>query len=203
MKKILIASNNQGKINEIKKILKGYDIISLKEAGIDIDVPETGQTFIENATIKATEISKLITNNNDMKDAIVLADDSGLSIDYLNGAPGVYSARWMPNKNDFEVNEEVLKKLSGVEDSKRTARFTTVIVCILPNKEIISTEGNIEGYIAHKQMGTEGFAYDPIFYVPHYKCTLAQMTINKKNNISHRGIALKNMAVLLNNISNI
>lgn len=197
MKKILFASNNQNKIKEIKDIVKDYEVISLKDAGIDIDIPETGTTFEENAFIKADTIALLIKDNPQFKDTIILADDSGLEIDYLNGAPGIYSARWMPEKTASEVNEEVILKLKSAKEDERKADYVTCIAGIKPNGERLVTKGYTYGVITKEQRGINGFAYDTIFFLPEYNCTMAEMTLEQKNEISHRAIAIRKMKDLL------
>lgn len=199
-KKIIFASNNQNKIKEIKDIIKDYDVISLKDAGIDIDIIESGKTFEENALIKAKTIADLIKNIPQLVGTIVLADDSGLEIDYLEGAPGIYSARWKPGKNDYEVNEEVIEMLKNAKGEERAAHYTTVIACVLPNGEKMFTKDYTHGIICDEQRGTGGFAYDPIFYIPEFKCTMAEMSLEQKNAISHRGNAIKAMQEKIANI---
>ena len=186
-KLIIFATNNQGKVAEIKEILKDkrYTIRTLKDAGIDIDIEENGKTFEENAIIKAETVMKL-TN------AIVLADDSGLEVDYLNKEPGIYSARYMgENTPQIEKNRNILDRLNGIEDSKRTARFVCAVACAVPNRETITVRGVIEGKIGNKIEGENGFGYDPIFYVPEYDKNMAELTADEKNGISHRGQALR------------
>jgi XTP/dITP diphosphohydrolase len=188
-KKIIFATGNQGKLEEIRVILGEPDleIISMKEAGIEADIEETGTTFEENAVIKATTIAK-------KTDEIVLADDSGLEIDYLNREPGVYSARYAGEDTPYSVkNQMLLDRLKGVEKEKRTARFVCVIAAALPDGSVITTMGTIEGYIGYEPAGENGFGYDPIFYVPEYECSTAQLTMEQKNELSHRGKALRAM----------
>ena len=188
-KKIIFATGNQGKLEEIRVILGEPDleIISMKEAGIEADIEETGTTFEENAVIKATTIAK-------KTDEIVLADDSGLEIDYLNREPGVYSARYAGEDTPYSVkNQMLLDRLKGVEKEKRTARFVCVIAAALPDGSVITTRGTIEGYIGYEPAGENGFGYDPIFYVPEYECSTAQLTMEQKNELSHRGKALRAM----------
>ncbi|KEI05705.1 XTP/dITP diphosphatase [Clostridium botulinum] len=190
MKKIIVASNNQHKIEEIKEILKGFDlnILSLKEAGINVDVEENGTTFAENAHIKAEEIFKLV------KDAMVLADDSGLMVDILNGEPGVYSARYSgEHGNDKKNNEKLLSKLNGVKFTERKAKFVCAIELIVDENTIIDVQGEVEGYILEKERGVSGFGYDPLFYVPQFNKSMAEITPEEKNSISHRGKALKKL----------
>ena len=187
MKKIIFATGNEGKMNEIRMIMKDldYEILSMKEVGIDIDIEETGTTFEENAFIKARTIAKLV-------DAIVLADDSGLEVDYLNKEPGVYSARYLGENTSFtEKCDYIVEKLQGVEEAKRTARFVCAIACVFPNGEEKCVIEAVEGLIAYKRAGGKGFGYDPIFYYPEFKCTFSQMSAEQKNELSHRGKALE------------
>ena len=189
MKKIIFATGNADKMKEIREILADLDaeILSMKEAGIQADIVEDGKTFEENAVIKATAISKLTGE-------IVLADDSGLEIDYLNKEPGVYSARYMGEHTDYHTkNASLIKRLEGVPDEKRTARFVCAIAAVVPGHEPIVVRGTIEGYIGDKPAGENGFGYDPIFYVPDLNCSTAELSPEEKNARSHRGNALRAM----------
>lgn len=189
MKKIIFASSNEGKLREIKSILgtSDYEILSLKEAGIDVDIEENGTTFAENAEIKVRAIRKYT-------DEIIMADDSGLEVDFLNKAPGVYSARYMGHETPYEIkNQAIIDQLKGVEGKDRSARFVCVIACLLPDGKLMTTRGTIEGVIAKAPAGVGGFGYDPIVYVPEYGCTTAEMSLEQKNEISHRGKALRAM----------
>lgn len=193
MKKIVFATGNQGKLREVKKILAdlNVDIVSMKEEGIQIDVDENGTTFAENAQIKATAIGA-------HTDAIVLADDSGLVIDALNGEPGIYSARYLGEDTSYRIkNQNLIDRLEGVPDEKRTARFVCAVAAALPDGTVLHTEGTIEGIIGYEERGENGFGYDPIFYVPKLGKTTAELTDDEKNAISHRGSALEKMKVLL------
>lgn len=186
---IIFATGNEGKMHEIRQILGDMDvkILSMKEAGITVDIIEDGATFEENAIIKAKAIAA-------MTDNIVLADDSGLEIDYLNKEPGIYSARYMGENTSYDVkNANFLSRLEGVEDEKRTARFVCAIAAVLPGGEMLTAEGIIEGRIAYEPKGENGFGFDPIFYLPEYGCTTAQLSEEEKNSISHRGRALRAM----------
>lgn len=188
-RKIIFATGNQGKMHEIRQILGDMDleVVSMKEAGIDIDIVEDGTTFEENAIIKAKAVAAYT-------DAIVLADDSGLEIEYLNNEPGIYSARYMGADTPYSVkNQNFIDRLKGVPDEKRTARFVCVIAAAMPDGEIFTTKGVIEGRIAEEEKGENGFGFDPIFYVPEYGCTTAQLSEEQKNAISHRGKALEAM----------
>lgn len=195
MKKFILASNNAHKIKEIKEILKDFDfeILSLKEAGIDIDVEEDGKTFEENSFKKADEIRKYLVSKGE-NNFIVMADDSGLEVDYLNGEPGIYSARYAgEHGNDAKNNEKILNELKGVKEEDRKANFICVIVAVTDKGEKIVAEGKSYGIILEELSGNEGFGYDPLFFVPEYKKTFAEMTSDEKNAISHRGRALEKL----------
>lgn len=184
MKSIILASNNKDKVKEVKEILKGYDIISMKEAGIDVDIEENGTTFEENALIKARAIMKLTGQ-------ITMADDSGLEIDYLNKAPGVYSARFMGHDTSYDIkNKALIQKLEGVKGSDRSGRFVCAIAVCFPDGREIVKRGTIEGLIAEEIKGDNGFGYDPIVYLPEYGKTSGELAPEEKNKISHRGKAL-------------
>ena len=194
MNKIIFATGNKDKMKEIRMILAdlGMPILSMKEAGIAVDVVEDGTTFEENALIKATEIAKHVEN------CIVLADDSGLEIDYLNKEPGIYSARYAGVDTSYEIkNNLLIQRLEGVPDEKRTARFVCAIAAAFPDGTTEVVRGTIEGRIGYEIMGENGFGYDPIFYLPEYGCTTAQLDPEKKNELSHRGNALRAMRVLM------
>lgn len=184
MKSIILASNNKDKVKEVKEILKGYDIISMKEAGIDVDIEENGTTFEENALIKARAIMKLTGH-------ITMADDSGLEIDYLNKAPGVYSARFMGHDTSYDIkNKALIQKLEGVKGSDRSGRFVCAIAVCFPDGREIVKRGTMEGLIAEEIKGDNGFGYDPIVYLPEYGRTSGELAPEEKNKISHRGKAL-------------
>lgn len=186
---IIFATGNQGKMREIRQILDGMDVelLSMKEAGIKLDIAENGATFEENAMIKAKAVAE-------KTDAIVLADDSGLEIDYLDKAPGIYSARFLGEDTSYDIkNADLLRRMEGVEDEKRTARFVCAIAAVLPDGEAFTTRGIIEGRIGYAPQGENGFGYDPIFYLPDRGCTTAQLSEEEKNAVSHRGRALKAM----------
>lgn len=194
MKKLIVASNNEHKIIEIKQILADFpfEVISLKEANIDVDVEEIGTTFEENAYIKANEIFKLT------KDCLVLSDDSGLMVDALDGAPGVYSARFAgEHGNSKKNNEKLLSMLQGKSLEERKARFVCALVLIIDKDKIISVRGEVEGRIAEAESGKDGFGYDPLFYVPEQHMTFAEMSGELKNSMSHRGRALEKLQVEL------
>ena len=192
--KIVFATGNENKMKEIRMILAdlGMPIVSMKEAGIDVDVVEDGTTFEENALIKATEIAKVAPN------CIVLADDSGLEIDYLNKEPGIYSARYAGVDTSYDIkNGLLLERLKGVPDEKRTARFVCAVAAAFPDGSTEVVRGTIEGIIGHEIAGENGFGYDPIFYLPEYGCTTAELSPEKKNELSHRGEALRKMRVIM------
>ena len=169
----------------------GIEILSQREAGITADVIEDGATFEENAMIKAREIAKYT-------DAIVLADDSGLEIDYLNKEPGIYSARYMGENTSYDIkNQALLDRLDGVPDEKRTARFVCAIAAVFPDGTEEVVRGTMEGIIGHEIIGENGFGYDPIFFLPEYHCTSAQLPPEKKNELSHRGEGLRKMRVVI------
>lgn len=196
--KIIFATGNMGKMREIREILgdTGMEILSMKEAGVDVDIVEDGTTFVENALIKAKAVAKLLERSASVvyKDSIVMADDSGLEIDALNKEPGIYSARYLGEDTPYSVKSgHLIERLTGVPDEKRTARFVCAIAAVMPTGEEIITKGVIEGRIGYKEEGDNGFGYDPIFYVPEYGCTTAQLTEDEKNRISHRAKALESM----------
>ena len=195
MKKIIVASNNAHKIDEIKNILKdiNLNICSLKECNIDIDVLEDGKTFKENAYKKAKEIREHLMNLGE-KNFIVIADDSGLEVEYLNKEPGVLSARYAgEHGNDKKNNEKLLKNLQGIEKKDRVAEFVCSIALITENGKEVFVEGRCKGIITDKEQGKDGFGYDPLFYIPNAKKTFAELTSYEKNQISHRGLALKEL----------
>lgn len=200
MGKIIFATGNAHKMVEIRMILAdlGMEILSQKEAGIQADVVEDGSTFEENAMIKATEIAKIVRQMPEYADAIVMADDSGLEIDYLNKEPGIYSARYMGEDTSYDIkNQTILDRLDGVEDAKRTARFVCAIAAAFPDGGTETVRGTMEGIIGHEIAGENGFGYDPIFYLPEYGCTSAELVPEKKNELSHRGEGLRKMRAVI------
>ena len=189
MIEILFATSNAGKAKEVQAMFSDLDVDvkTLREEGIDIEIEENGQTFAENALIKAKAIAG-------MTDKIVLADDSGLVVDYLNGEPGIYSARYMGEDTSYDIkNARILERMEGVPDDQRTARFVCAMAAIMPGGEVICTEGIMEGLIGYEMKGTNGFGYDPIYYLPEYGMTSSEISPEKKNEISHRGKALRKM----------
>lgn len=187
MKKIIFATGNQDKMREIREILSDLDaeILSLKDAGIKADIVEDGTTFEENAEIKARAISEITGE-------IVLADDSGLEIDYLNKEPGIYSARYMGEDTSYHIkNKNLLDRLEGVPDEQRTARFVCAIAAAFPDGRMKTVRGVMEGRIGYEERGENGFGYDPIFFLPEYGMSSAEISREEKNKISHRGKALR------------
>lgn len=187
MEKLIFATGNEKKMKEIRMILGDldYEILSMKEAGITADIVEDGSTFEENAVIKATAISKL-TN------CLVLADDSGLEVDYMDKMPGIYSARWLGEDTSYTVkNRKIIENLEGVPDEKRTARFVCAIAAAFPDGRVLTKRGTIEGIIGYEERGSNGFGYDPIFFLPEYGKTTAELDPEEKNKVSHRGKALE------------
>ena len=190
MKKIIVATCNKDKIKEIREILAGDGIeyLSLEDAGLrGINIIENGSTFEENAIIKAKTVSEATG-------LMVLADDSGLEVDYLKGAPGIYSARYMGEDTPYTIkNNYIIEQLKDAEGDERSVRFVCAIACVFPGGRVITTEGKVEGLIAYEEKGEYGFGYDPVFYLPEKGCTTAQLKPEEKNLLSHRGRALRAM----------
>lgn len=187
--KIIFATGNEGKMREIREILKdlGMEILSMKQAGVSMDIAEDGKNFGENAEIKAMAVWK-------KTGGIVLADDSGLVVDCLNGEPGIYSARYMGEDTSYEIkNQNIIERAAKARGEERSARFLCNIAAVLPDGEVLHTEAAMEGLIAEKPAGKGGFGYDPILYIPEYGKTGGELTMEEKNKISHRGKALKAM----------
>ncbi|MCD8300160.1 MAG: XTP/dITP diphosphatase [Clostridiales bacterium] len=188
-RRIIFATGNKNKMVEIREILNdpSWEILSMKEAGIDIDIVEDGNSFEENALIKAKAVAAVC-------DDIVLADDSGLEIDYLGGEPGIYSSRYAGEDTSYDIkNQLLLSRMEGVSHEKRTARFVCAVAAVVPGHEPVVVRGTIEGYIGDKPAGENGFGYDPIFYVEDKHCSTAQLSPEEKNSRSHRGNALRLM----------
>ena len=189
MTEIIFATGNVGKAREVAMMFADMDVKvqTLKEAGIDVEVIEDGKTFMENAIIKAKTIAQYT-------DKIVLADDSGLVIDYLNGEPGIYSARYMGEDTSYDIkNNNLLERMEGVPEKDRSARFVCAMAAVMPDGEIVETEGVMEGIIGYKLAGENGFGYDPIFYLPEFAASSAEISPEQKNAVSHRGKALRMM----------
>ncbi len=193
MNKIIFATTNANKVKEVKMMMEGFDIemCTMKDAGLDVDIVEDGTTFEENAVIKAKTIME-------MTGEIALADDSGLEVDYLDGAPGIYSARFLGEDTPYEIkNQYIIDKLKDAKGKERSARFVCAMAAAFPDGEVITCKGTIEGLIAYEQKGTNGFGYDPIVYVPEFEMTTGEMSPQLKNSISHRGQALEQMKEIL------
>lgn len=189
LKKIIFATGNEGKMREVRMILEdlGVEILSMKEAGIEADVEENGKTFEENAAIKARAVMELCGET-------VLADDSGLEVDALNKEPGIYSARYMGYDTSYHVkNQSLIDRLEGMTGEERSARFVCVIAAALPDGRVITTRGMMEGQIGYEERGTNGFGYDPVFYLPEHGCYSGELPLEVKNELSHRGKALRQM----------
>ena len=193
-RRIVFATGNENKMKEIRMILAdlGMEIVSMREAGVDEEIVEDGMSFEENAEIKARAVSRVLVND------IVLADDSGLEIDYLDKAPGIDSARFAGEDTSYDIkNRILLDRLEGVPDDERTARFVCAVAAVFPDGTTSVVRETIEGQIGHDIVGANGFGYDPIFYVPEFGCTTAEMTPEQKNKLSHRGKALRAIKILL------
>lgn len=189
MKRLIFATGNRDKMREIREIMAGldYEILSMKEPGIDVDIVEDGTTFRENALIKARAIHALCHE-------LVLADDSGLEVDYMDKQPGVFSHRFGGEDTPYSIkNQMIIDRLEGVPDDKRTARFMCAIAAVFPDGREVVKEAAMEGIIGYHEAGANGFGYDPIFFLPEYGCTSAELTPEQKNAISHRGKALRLM----------
>ena len=189
MKKIVFATGNEGKMKEVRMILEdlGLPVLSLKDAGITADVEENGTTFEENAQIKAKAIME-------MTGALVLADDSGLEVDALDKEPGIYSARYMGHDTSYHIkNQNIIDRLEGKVGEERSARFVCAIAAAFPDGRVLITRGTMEGQIGYEEKGENGFGYDPIFYLPEYQCYSAELSLEEKNKLSHRGKALRLM----------
>ncbi len=191
--RIIFATGNVGKMREVRQILGDLDceILSMKEAGADPEIVEDGQSFAENAEIKARAVWAETGD-------IVLADDSGLVVDYIGGEPGIYSARYMGEDTSYEVkNRNIIERLDGAVGQERAARFVCDIAAVLPDGRVMHTEATMEGLIADEPAGSGGFGYDPILLIPEYGVTSAELTMEQKNRISHRGKALEAMKTVL------
>ena len=189
MDKIIFATGNEGIMKEVRMILEdlGLPVLSLKDAGITADVEENGTTFEENAQIKAKAIME-------MTGALVLADDSGLEVDALNKEPGIYSARYMGHDTSYHIkNQNIIDRLEGKVGEERSARFVCAIAAAFPDGRVLTTRGTMEGQIGYEEKGENGFGYDPIFYLPEYQCYSAELSLEEKNKLSHRGKALRLM----------
>ena len=193
MKRIIFATTNENKVREVNMMMEDFDVelCTMKQAGVDVDIVEDGVTFEENAIIKAKTIMEITGE-------IAIADDSGLEVDYLDGAPGIYSARFLGEDTSYDIkNQYIIDKLKDAKGSERSARFVCAMAVAFPNVEILTCKGTIEGVIAYEQKGKNGFGYDPIVYVPEFEMTTGEMSPQLKNSISHRGKALEQMKEIL------
>lgn len=193
MKKIIFATTNENKVREVNMMMEDFDVelCTMKAAGVDVEIVEDGTTFEENAVIKAKTVMEITGE-------IAIADDSGLEVDYLDGAPGIYSARFLGEDTSYDIkNNYIIDKLNDAKGKDRSARFVCAIAVAFPNGEVVTCKGTIEGLIAYEQKGKNGFGYDPIVYVPEYEMTTGEMAPELKNSISHRGKALEQMKEIL------
>lgn len=195
--KVIFATGNKDKMKEIREILEGIgsikEVVSMKEAGFDLDIEEDGTTFEENALIKAQAVWNAAKEAG-MEDVLVLADDSGLCVNAMGGGPGIYSARYMGKDASYkDKNQDIINRVNKDGNGNRGAQFVCCIAGVFPDGSHEVVRGVVEGEIADKEYGTNGFGYDPIFYVPKFGCTTAQMPPEKKHSISHRGNALRMM----------
>lgn len=189
VKNLVFATGNEGKMKEIREILKDlkFEVISMKEAGVTLDIVEDGKTFAENAEIKARAVWNLTGG-------IVLADDSGLVVDCIHGEPGIYSARYLGENTSYDIkNQNIIDRSAAFSGKERSARFVCNIAAILPDSSVLHTEETMEGLIADRPSGYGGFGYDPILYIPEFGITAAELSMEQKNKISHRGKALEAM----------
>ena len=189
IEKIIFATGNEGKMREVRMILGdlGIQVISMKEAGVTAEADENGTTFEENAIIKAKEIMEKTGE-------IVLADDSGLEVDALGGEPGIYSARYMGYDTSYHIkNNSLIERLEGKTGEERSARFVCAIAACFPDGRVLTTRGTMEGQIGYEEKGENGYGYDPVFYLPEYQCYSAELPLEEKNKLSHRGKALRLM----------
>ena len=203
MKTIVFATGNMGKLREIKQIMEGlpYEIVSMKEAGLETEVEETGTTFEENAILKARAIAEKAGKSEKYSKAIVMADDSGFEVDYLGGKPGIYSARFMGTDTPYSIkNQAILDEMKGVPEEKREARFVAAIAIVFPDGKCEVVRDTFEGRVAYEAKGIYGFGYDPIMYVPEEGCNSGELLPEVKNSISHRGKALMKARKLLDRI---
>lgn len=200
MQTIIFATGNKGKLREIKEIMEGlpYNIVSMKEAGLETDVDETGTSFEENSVLKARAVAEKAAKTEEYRDALVMADDSGFEVDYLGKEPGIYSARYMGTDTPYSIkNQNILDRMKGVPYEQRAARFVAAIACVFPDGRCEVVRDTFEGKVAYESKGIYGFGYDPIMYVPEKGCNSGELLPEEKNKISHRGKALMKMRKLL------
>ena len=192
MKKVVIATKNKGKAKDFEALFQplGFEVVTMFEVAPDMEIEETGTTFEENAVLKAETLAKELN-------MIVIADDSGLAVDALDGAPGVYSARYAGDHDDEANIVKVLENLAGVPEEKRTARFMCALAIAGPEMDTTTVFGTCEGVILQEKRGTNGFGYDPIFFIPELGRAMAELTPEEKGAISHRGNAIRKLAQAL------
>jgi XTP/dITP diphosphohydrolase len=191
--KIVFATGNPAKLVEIREIVKdlGIEVVTMKEEGFTGEIDETGTTFMENALIKARTVAKALGE-------VTMSDDSGLVVDALGGEPGIYSSRWMGEDTSYHIkNKAIVDRLGDLPAEKRTARFVCAMACVFPDGRELTVEEAFEGIIGWEEKGPNGFGYDPIFYLPERGCTSAELSLEEKNAISHRGKALRAMRIKL------
>jgi len=195
MTKIIFATTNKGKLREFQEILPEgkYSFFTMEDIGFTEEIEEDGTTFLENAAIKAKAVAKFASSSETFREAIVLADDSGLEIDYYDKKPGVMSHRWLGERTYPQAMQDVMDDMKDVPEEKRGARFVCAMAAVLPGGEVLSVQESVEGRVGYEMKGENGFGYDPFFHVPEYGCTTAEMTPSQKNEISHRGKALRSM----------
>ena len=195
MTKIIFATTNKGKLREFQEILPEgkYSFFTMEDIGFTEEIEEDGTTFLENAAIKAKTVARFAAGSETFREAIVLADDSGLEIDYYDKKPGVMSHRWLGERTYPQAMQDVMDDMKDVPEEKRGARFVCAMAAVLPGGEVLSVQESVEGRVGYEMKGENGFGYDPFFYVPEYGCTTAEMTPSQKNEISHRGKALRSM----------
>ncbi len=198
--RIIAATGNKDKLVEFREILgSGVEVISMSEAGADIDIEENGKSFSENSFIKARAVYEHLLKKNMLKNSVIIADDSGLEIDALNKEPGIYSARYLGKDTPYtQKNAIILERLKGVPMEKRTARYICAISAVFEDGSCETVEESLEGYIGCEPRGSNGFGYDPIFYVQGTNKSNAELTLEEKDRISHRGKALRAVAAVIN-----
>ncbi len=192
MDKLVFATRNEGKLREIREIFQGIPVMTMDEAGVHLEIEETGTTFEENALLKARAVFRALSGTGD--NVLVMSDDSGIEIDFLGKAPGVYSSRFLGVDTPYEIkNRIILDKLAEAKGEDRSVRYVCAIAAVTPDGREVCLRQTVEGYISEEPAGNGGFGYDPIFFVPEYGRTMAQLTPEEKNKISHRGKALRKM----------
>lgn len=197
-KTIIFATGNKNKVKEVKEIMEGtgYEILSMKDIGLALDIEENGSTYTENATIKAKAVADALPE--EYRECLVMSDDSGFEVDWLDKAPGIYSSRFMGEDTSYVIkNQAIIDKLEGIPEDQRTCRFCCAVVCVFPDGHTADTFATYEGTVAHEAKGSNGFGYDPIFMVPGYGKTDAELPPEVKNTLGHRGKAIRKMRDIL------